>query len=345
MRAQQPVPAGQREILDRAREIAETVLFPAALETDRSQRVPPGQLDLLASEGFYGLAGPVHAGGARADYPTQCLVAEAFAGGCLTTAFVWIQHQGVLRRLVGAPAVLRESYLGPLCRGERRAGVALGGSLPGPPRLRAREVPGGYLLDGHSPWVTGWGMIDTLAVAARDERDTLIWALIDAAEGETLSVLPLHMVAASASGTVTAGFAGHFVPDDRVLRRQPFAEFGPEDARGLRMNGSLALGVLARCLALLGPSGLDEQAGACRAGLDEAAPENLPAARAAAAELAMRAATALLVQAGSRGILLDQHPQRLVREAMFLCVFGSRSAIKAELLARLEAARSSPSGR
>jgi hypothetical protein len=49
----------------------------------------------------------------------------------------------------------------------------------------------------------------------------------------------------------------------------------------------------------------------------------------------MRAATALLVQAGSRGILVDQHAQRLARESMFLLVFGSRPPIKAELLTRL----------
>ena len=275
MRAHEPVPAGQREKLERAREIAETVLFPAALETDRSLRVPASHLDLLAGEGFYGLAAPAEAGGGGADYPTQCLIAEAFAGGCLTTAFVWIQHHGVVRRVLDASAALRESYLGPLCRGKRRAGVALGGSLPGPPRLRARRVAGGYQIDGHSPWVTGWGMIDTLAVAARDEQDMLVWSLIDAAESSTLSVRPLHMVAASASGTVTAGFTGQFVPDDQVLRRQPFAEFSTQDARGLRLNGSLALGVLARCQALLGPGRLDEQADACRTGLDEATPENL----------------------------------------------------------------------
>jgi alkylation response protein AidB-like acyl-CoA dehydrogenase len=180
-------------------------------------------------------------------------------------------------------------------------------------------------------------MIDTLAVAARDERDVLVWSLTDAAESATLSVQPLHMVAASASGTVTARFAGHFVPDQQVLGRQPFAEFGPQDAAGLRLNGSLALGVLGRCRALLGPSGLDGQAEACRADLDEATPQRLPAARAAAAELTMRAATALLVHVGSQGILRDQHAQRLVREAMFLLVFGSRPPIKAELLARLTA--------
>jgi alkylation response protein AidB-like acyl-CoA dehydrogenase len=341
MRAAEPTPGGRGEMLERAREIAETVLFPPALDVERARRVPAGHLDLLAGEGFYGLAGPVEAGGAGAGIPAICLIAEALAGGCLATAFVWIQHQGVVRRAAAGPAALRASYLGPLCRGELRAGVALGGTLPGPARLRARRVPGGYLLDGHSPWVTGWGMIDTLAVAARDEQDVLVWSLIDAADGGTLSVQVLPMVAVPASGTVTARFAGHFVPDERVLARQPLAEFAAQDARGLRLNGSLALGVLARCRTLLGPSGLDEQADACRAALDEAAPGRLPAARAAAAELAMRAATALLVQVGSRGILLDQHAQRLVREAMFLCVFGSRPPIRAALLARLTSGHSS----
>jgi alkylation response protein AidB-like acyl-CoA dehydrogenase len=334
-------PRGQRKLLDRARDIADTVLFPAALDVDAGPRVPSGHLDLLATEGFYGLAVPAEAGGAGADYPALCLIAETFASGCLTTAFVWIQHQGAVRRVAGGPAGLRESRLGPLGRGERRAGVALGGTLPGPARLRARRVSGGYLLDGHSPWVTGWGMIDTLTVAARDERDVLVWSLTDAAESATLSVQPLHMVAASASGTVTARFAAHFVPDQQVLGRQPFAEFGPQDAAGLRLNGSLALGVLGRCRALLGPSGLDAQAEACRADLDVATPQRLPAARAAAAELAMRAATALLVHVGSQGILRGQHAQRLVREAMFLLVFGSRPPIKAELLARLSATAAS----
>jgi len=338
MRAAKPAAGGQHELLERARDIADTVLFPAALDVDAGPRVPTAHLDLLAREGFYGLAVPAEAGGTGADYPTLCLIAEAFASGCLTTAFVWMQHQGAVRRVAAGPAGLRESRLGALGRGERRAGVALGGTLPGPARLRARQVSGGYLLDGHSPWVTGWGMIDTLVVAARDEHDVLVWSVTDAAKSATLSVQPLRMVAGSASGTVTARFAAHFVPDQRVLGRQPFAEFGPQDAAGLRLNGSLALGVLGRCRALLGPTGLDDQAEACRADLDEAAPPRLPAARAAAAELAMRAATALLVHGGSRGILRDQHAQRLVREAMFLLVFGSRPPIKADLLARLTAA-------
>ena len=57
--------------------------------------------------------------------------------------------------------------------------MALAGLLPGPPRLRARATGGGYVLDGVAPWVTGWGYIDTLHVAARQEDDTIVWALLD----------------------------------------------------------------------------------------------------------------------------------------------------------------------
>ena len=58
----------------------------------------------------------------------------------------------------------------------------------------------------------------------------------------------------------------------------------------------------------------------------------MPAARAAAAELAFRAAGSLIAAAGSTAVLAGQHPQRLARESLFLLVFGSRPAIKASLV-------------
>jgi Acyl-CoA dehydrogenase, C-terminal domain len=54
-------------------------------------------------------------------------------------------------------------------------------------------------------------------------------------------------------------------------------------------------------------------------------------ARAAAADLAVRAAAALVVAAGSRSVLTDSPAQRLAREALFLLVLGSRPAIKENL--------------
>jgi alkylation response protein AidB-like acyl-CoA dehydrogenase len=321
-------------VLQRARQIADELLFPAAMAVDGADRVPAGQLDLLAQEGFYGLAGPAACGGLEASPATAYRVIETLASGCLTTAFVWLQHHGAVRAARATPA-LRARWLPPLCRGERRAGLALGGALPGPPRLRASPADGGYLLDGVSPWVTGWGMIDTLHAAARDEQGNVVTALLDAIAGPTLTAEPLQMVAVMASSTVQLRFERHFVAADRVTGISPHREWLARDAMGLRPNGSLALGVAARCCALIGPSPLDDQLDAARAALDAADSDAMPAARAAAAELAMRAAAALVTAQGSRAILVSEHPQRLAREALFLLVFASRPAIRESLSRRL----------
>jgi hypothetical protein len=50
------------------------------------------------------------------------------------------------------------------------------------------------------------------------------------------------------------------------------------------------------------------------------------------------AAAALTVHHGSRAVLMDGHAQRLVREAAFLLVFGSRPGIRTALLDSLTGA-------
>ena len=206
-------------------------------------------------------------------------------------------------------------------------------------------MPGGYRLDGSSPWVTGWGLTDTLLVAARDDQDMIVWAVLDVPAPGTLSAEPLQLVAVMASRTVQLRFSQHFVPADRVASTIPLAEWQHQDRAGLRVNGSLALGLAARCGQLIGPGPLDDQLTACRTGLDAAGPDRLPAARAAACELAIRATAALVVTQGARAILADQDAQRLAREALFLLVFGSRPSIKQALAGLLtEMARGPATG-
>ena len=352
---------------DQARRIAADVLFPAAMDTDAGDRVPAGHLDLLAAEGFYGMAGPPigrlagPAGpaeaGAAIDAAAACRIIEILAGGCLATTFVWLQHHRAVRAVSAAGGPLRDEWLGPLCRGTRRCGIALGGGLPGPPLLLARPAAGGYRLDGISPWVTGWGLVDTFYVAARDERDNVVTAFVPAAPGPpaepaepggpprvaepgglTLSAELLRMVAVNASRTALIRFDGHFVPAGRVIATVPHRDWLAQDAMHLRGNGSLALGVAGRCCELIGASPLDGELASRRAALDAASPAQMPAARADASELAMRAAAALVTVQGSRAILAGQHAQRLAREALFLLVFGSRPAIKERLAGRLTTA-------
>jgi alkylation response protein AidB-like acyl-CoA dehydrogenase len=122
-------------------------------------RFPSELLDALADAGLYGLEG--------ADFPTVCRVVEALASGCLTTAFVWVQHLGAVRAAATSENPAMRDWLPLLASGERRSGLALGGALPGEPMLVARELDGGWSLDGTSPFVSGRGRIDVVHAATR----------------------------------------------------------------------------------------------------------------------------------------------------------------------------------
>lgn len=321
-----------------ARRISDAVLFPGALAVDEAEIVPVDRLNTLADAGFYGLAAPEDAGGMGLPGISAAFdIIEILAGGCLTTTFVWIQHHGAVRALVeAAPSPLSTTFLEPLCRGAVRAGVAFSGlRRPGPPILSATAASGTWRFNGAAPWVTGWGRIDVIRAAARRENGDIVWALIDAAAGPTLSAEPLRLAAVNASATVTLTFRDHEVPAERVIAIQPFEEWQESDRGSLRLNGSLALGVATRCATLLGSDGLDEEVRACRAALDHGDHDAMPALRARASALALRAATTLVVAGGGRSITKDHQAQRLAREALFLLVFGQTAAIKAAQLDHL----------
>ena len=322
------------DIVATARQIADEVLFPAALDTDAGDVVPRELLDKLASAGLYGLAAPADAGGLGADFATACSVQETLASGCLTTAFVWVQHHGLVRALTSAGnEELAGTWLTPLIRGEVRAGLGGGGMLPRP-TLRTERDSTGWVLDGVSPFVSGWGRIDVIHLAARAGDGDIVWLIVDAAEGASLRAERLRLAALNATATMRLTFDRLHVPAGRVTAKHPPGDYAAPEV--LRVHSALALGVAARCCRLLGPSPLDSELALLRAQLDQLGP-GIPAARAAAGELALRAAAALMAAEGSRSLLAAGHPQRLAREAMFVLVYALRPATRAALLTRLGA--------
>jgi alkylation response protein AidB-like acyl-CoA dehydrogenase len=325
--------------IEAARRVAEDVLFPAALDVDRADILPPTHLAAIADAGLFGAFVPAELGGPGLEANLDRVV-EELASGCLATTFVWIQHFGLLGSMLGhAGDELGARWLGPAVRGEVKGGIALGGSQPGPPQLRAASADGGWVLNGTSRWVTGWEIVDLFQVTARtgDDDEMLLTALLDAADQPGLTVTRQHLAAVDASRTVRLDFDDVPVAAERVVAHAPFDPAGNLWPPGLRLNGALAIGVAARCCRLIGPSGLDDELAAARAALYEG-PDDLDAiyvARAGACELALRAAGALAVHTGSGSILAHEQAPRLVREALFLLVFGSRPGIRTALLDRL----------
>ncbi len=327
-----------RTIIERTRALADDVLFPGALDTDASTVLPQNNLDALASLGLYGAAMPGHVGGLGLP-PTQLLeIIEILSGGCLSTAFVWLQHLGASNVVAHVDHLVADGTAAKAASGELRLGVAFAHlRRPGPPVLSASRTTGGWWLNGYAPWVTGWERIHRIHTAAlrRDDPQTIVWTLIDGAIGPTLRVDRLELAAVNASSTVTVHFDDHFVPDDRVTVIEPLQAWLLRDAAGLRTNGSLAIGLAQRCLTLLGDHGdaFVAELAHRRASLDAASPgTEMATARAEASAFALRCSAAALAQGGGRGIVRDHQAQRLAREALFLLVQGQTAAIKSAQL-------------
>jgi alkylation response protein AidB-like acyl-CoA dehydrogenase len=317
--------------------VAEDLLFPHAAEIDAAEAVPRRFLDALANAGLYGLFGPVEYGGRDADRVTAGQVVETLGGASLSTAFVWIQHHSVVRAVRTAGCEWRERWLGPLCTGQVRAGIAYAAlRRPGPPSAVVRPAEGGWVLDGQAPWVTGWGLIDVVLAGARCDND-VVWLVLDATSAPGCSATRVRLDALDASATVRVEWNHHVVPASRVVGVEPFEEWRQRDAAGRQLNGYLAIGVAARAATILGPSHLDESVTRARAALDEATPASVVSARAEASLLAVRTAAALVAAGGGRSVERGQHAARLMREAMFLLVFGQTRDIRAAQLAALGA--------
>lgn len=320
--------ADARQVTETARRLADDVLFPHANEVDRSGVIPEAQLDALADAGLYGLFSPVECGGLGLDRSTIESVQETLAGGCLTTAFVWTQHAGPARASAASNGPVRDRWASSLARGSARGGVAFAHLLrPGEPLISARANGDDWIFTGTAPFVTGWGHVDVVLTAAR-HGDDVVWAMVEAKESTTLSARRLLLTAVDSSVTVEVTFDGHRVPGEHVTHTEPFDTWLAGYHNGLRSNGSLALGVAARCVQLLGPSALDQQLADARMRLDTAPAAEMPFARAAAANLAVRAASTLVAATGGSAVLMDHHAQRLAREAMFLLVQGQTAQIK-----------------
>ena len=325
------MPASPDELIASASQIADDLLFPLALEADRAGVVPEKQLQHLADAGFYGIS-------TYCDARTIAKIIEAFASGCLTTTFVWTQHLGATAAAASSKGPVRSELAEDLASGTKRGGVAFAHMLrPGTPLTTATKTDGGWLYNGTAPWVTGWGHIDVVHAAAR-HGDDIVWALVDAVNSPTLQSEQIDFAVVDSTQTEVLRYDSHFVPETRVTKVENYAEWRSRYQLGLRSNGSLALGVASRCCRLVGDVVLNERLLAIRSTLDETDPadlETMSSARATASLFAVQAATALVAKVGGNAVMMSEHGQRLMREAMFVLVQGQTPTIKAELLDQL----------
>ena len=332
-------------VVERVGGVAEGVLFPAAQEVDRADRVPEGHLRALAAAGAFGVN-------------TSCTAAErrqvhrALGGACGATYFVWAQHEAPIRLLsFSQNEALRSRWLGPLLAGEVIGGTAFAHlRRPGPPVVRAEPDGTGWRLEGEAPWATSWGMAGVFSIGAITPAGSVLWVLLPA--DRLTATDPLQLAVMQATATVRLRFDSTRVGAGDVMLELDRALWDGLDASLGNRGNPAVQGLTDRALRLLeerGDAGLEvaaalrpelEQAVAANDALADAADEgqvDVPAmaeARADALTLAQRSTPALLTASGGRGIELANPAQRLVREAAFYAVQGQTAAGRAAGLHR-----------
>lgn len=333
-------------LIDSAYRIADDLLFPAAAEVDRTGEVPPIHWTALADAGLYGIAAPETAGGPGLEFTQVIEIIEALTSGCLSTAFTWLQHHGVVLSLAATTNdALRDELFDDAVSGRIRGGVAYAGAVPTPPRMSATRTADGWVFSGYAPFVSGWGSIDVLQISARDvDTDDVIAAIVPTHPmSSAITVSPMRLAAGNASHTVSLRIDSLSVPDALVVSRVALDDFFATQNTGIRLNGTLPFGILRRCAALLDRAGatrparrLRERGSEIRTRLDNSLDDAgaLLAARADGAQLAVDAAAALVAAEGGRALIAGSDADRLSREATFTLVAASRPELKGLLLQR-----------
>lgn len=265
---------------------------------------------------------------------------------CLSTAFVLTQRTGAVSRLVGSDnEQLRDQWLPQLASGEIFATVGISHLTTsrqhvGRPVLMADPEPGGFRLNGFSPWVTGVSLADIVIVGA-----------VCPDENQVLIAVPTELVGVTRPPTadlmaLTDSCTGEFRMDN-VFVEERYLVGGPVEnimaqGKGANTGGlqtsTLALGLARAAIEYLQNQseirdGFSEQTQALESQFTEARKEIFAMARGSSEctnatmraqvnSLALRATQAALTVAKGAGYLENHPVGRWCREALFFLIWS-----------------------
>jgi alkylation response protein AidB-like acyl-CoA dehydrogenase len=346
-----PSLAGLDDVLDRE-------VRPFAQEMDGNPEILRRGLKALARNGWMALRRPAEYGGPALDDHDfrHFQIAIARVSGAL--AFLQTQHQSAVSMLSKSDnEALKRSVLPRAHDGGRLMGIGFSQlRRSGPPSMKASPIPGGYRLDGHVPWVTGFGFFDSFLVAATLPDGRAVFGLVPLGAGAGIRVgEPMRLAAMEAAQTVTVDFESYLLSDKNVAFIQPSGWILANDMINVTLQGFFALGCAWAGLDLVRAAArrrdadflvrtadaLEQEIERCTAALD-ANPTMIDLAerhrrRAWAIELMARCAHAAVVASSGAANSVAHPAQRVYRESIVFSVSAQTSAIMEATLERLVA--------
>jgi alkylation response protein AidB-like acyl-CoA dehydrogenase len=155
----------------KARETAQSVVAPRAMEIDAKGEFPLDIVDAFAQRGFLSLLVPKEYGGADADITSFCMIVEEIAYHCCSSALlVVVQNVGLMPIVLGGSSELKEKYLRRVVHDKALVCFCLtepgAGSDSASIQTKAVLKEDHYLLNGRKVFITNGGVADLYSVMA-----------------------------------------------------------------------------------------------------------------------------------------------------------------------------------
>ncbi len=337
---------------DRLTAVIASDLEPLVRRIDHEGLYPAEAMRALGGAGLFSAHLAGHA--ARPSIGTAVQRMAQVGETCMSTAFcTWCQDAAGWYLEQSDNHALRHALQPGLARGETMGGTGLSNPMKAfsgiePLKLRGRRVPGGYDVSGVLPWVSnlGDGHLFGTVFEDADRPGHRIMAMFRCGHDGVEIRQNARFVALEGTGTYTVLFRHAFIADDRLLA-DPLGDMVRRIKAGfILLQTGMGLGVIRACIGLMHqadithghsnkylarrPDDVSADLAALEAEVDrlaatplEQAPEYLRAvlqARLRCSELALDAAQAALMHAGSRGYLEGSPVNRRIREAQFVAI-------------------------
>ncbi len=235
-----------------------------AEQLDQSSDWPSEQLQLCSDYGVFQWFLDREWGGQAWDHESILRGYLALSAACLTTTFILTQRDGACRRIQTSDnSELKQRLLPALLTSELFATVGISHLTTSRrhlalPVLRARHVPGGFELDGFSPWVTGADSADYIVLGATltdgdEPTPQQLLAAVPTKLPGARAAAPERLVGLSASHTGRFELEKVFVADEWLLAGpiENVMSVGAGAGTGGLGTTTLALGLTRAALALL----------------------------------------------------------------------------------------------
>jgi hypothetical protein len=337
---------------------ADTVLRPAALQTDR-EGVSPARVSQLAALGLLNHTAQAEFGGAAIGRAGDRRLHEIIAGSCFNTWLVWAQHAPMVGSL--ALEYQKGAELSGLSRDVLAGRVLLGAAISDVRRfpqsfIAATRTADGWTFSGTISWVSGWGLNTVLVVAAVEvSTQTVVTAFVRT--GDRVRAAHLDLAAVGGSRTERVTLDDVAVPASDVILTQSLTAWRKEDLATAGDTRPQYFGLAATVLDELDEErhpgarrvarvwrpridalradayGLADEAKA--AGDERHRISERVATKVATGEALAVTTRALVVARSGRGISLDDTAQLHARSALFLLVQGQSADVRDAQLASL----------